>query len=126
MPHRKAILVVGRNLFFLPRIQNVASPSGYEVKLTATAPEFWEAYDEGDTALVFLDLEGDKDTWTAVVRGLRERVPPVSKVVAFGPHSDIESLELAREMGCDAVLTKGEFSGALKKIVETEGAELKA
>ena len=80
MPHRKAILVVGRNLFFLPRIQNVASPSGYEVKLTATAPKFWETYDEGDTALVLVDLEGDKDTWTAVVRGLRERVPPVSKV----------------------------------------------
>ena len=35
-------------------------------------------------------------------------------------------MELAREMGCDAVLTKGEFSGALKKIVETEGTELKA
>ena len=126
MSDRKAILVVGRNLFFLPRIQNVAGPSGYDVKLTATDPEFWEAYDEGDIALVLVDLEGDKDTWTAVVRGLRERVPPMSRVVAFGPHADIESLDLARELGCDAVLTKGEFSGAFRKIVETEGAEVKA
>ena len=126
MPDGKAILVVGRNLFFLPRIQNVATPSGYDVKLTSTTPEFWEAYDVGDTALVLVDLEGDKDTWTAIVRRLRERDPPTSRVVAFGPHADIETLDLARELGCDAVLTKGEFSGALRKIVETEGAEVKA
>ena len=126
MPDRKAILVVSRNLFFLPRIQNVASPSGYDVKLTSTSPEFWEAYDEGDIPLVLVDLEGDRDIWTAVVRGLGERVPPTSRVVAFGPHSDVESLDLARELGCDAVLTKGEFSGALRTIVETEGAEVKA
>lgn len=128
MPDRKTILVVGRNLFFLPRIQNVASPSGYDVKLTFTAPEFWEAHDhdEGDIRLVLVDLEGDKDTWTGVVRGLRERASPTAKVVAFGPHSEVATLDLARELGCDAVLTKGEFSGALRKIVETEGAEVKA
>ena len=125
MPDRKAILVVGRNLFFLPRIHNVAEPSGYDVKLTATAAEFWEAYDEGDIPLVLVDLEGDKDTWTSVVRGLRDRVPAMSRVVAFGPHADIESLDLAKKLGCDAALTKGEFSGALRKIVETEGAEVK-
>ena len=124
MPDRKAILVVGRNLFFLPRIQNVASPSGYDVKLISTASEFWEAYGESEIALVLVDLEGDRDTWTAVVRGLRDRVPPNSRIVAFGPHADIESLDLARELGCDAVLAKGEFTSALRKIVETEGAEV--
>ena len=126
MPDTKTILVVGRNLFFLPRILNVASPSGYNVKLTSTDAEFLEAYEKGDTPLVLVDLEGDKDTWTAVVRGLRERVPPTARVVAFGPHSDVETLDLARELGCDAVPTKGEFSDALRTIVETEGAEVKA
>ena len=126
VPDRKTILVVGRNLFFLPRIQNVARPSGYDVKLTATASEFWDAYGEGSIALVFVDLEGESEIWTAVVRGLRERVPKIFRIVAFGPHSDTESLDLARELGCDAVLTKGKFSSGLRKIVETEGAELKA
>ena len=126
MSDRKAILVVGQNLFFLPRIQNVAGPSGYEVRLTARAPKFWELYDEGNVALVLVDLEGDKDTWVRLVRELRERDAPTPRVVAFGPHADIATLELARELGCDAVLTKGEFSGALKRIVETEGAELRA
>ncbi len=126
MPDRRAILLVGQNLFFLPRIQNVAGPSGYEVRLTTGAPKFWELYDEGDVALVLVDLEGDKDTWATVIRGLRERASPASRVVAFGPHVDVATLELARELGCDAVLTKGEFSDALRKIVETEGAEVKA
>ena len=126
MPNRKAILVVGQNLFFLPRIQNVAGPSGYEVRLTDSAPTFWNLYDEGEVALVLVDLEGDKNTWASVIRGLRERASPVSRVVAFGPHADAATLEVARELGCDAVLTKGEFSDALRKIVETEGAEVKA
>ena len=126
MPHGKAVLVVGRNLFFLPRIQNVARPSGYDVRLASTAPDFWEVFDERDVSLVLVDLEGDKDTWTAVVRGLRERVPPIPRVVAFGPHADTETLDLAKELGCDAVLTKGEFSTAIRKIIETEGAEVKA
>ena len=126
MPDRKTILVVGQNLFFLPRIQNVATPSGYDVKLISTAPEFWEAHDEGDAPLVLVDLEVDKGTWTGVVRGLGERTSPTAKVVAFGPHSEVATLDLARELGCDAVLTKGEFSGALRRIVETEGAEVKA
>ena len=60
MLDRRAILLVGQNLFFLPRIQNVAGPSGYEVRLTTGAPKFWELYDEGDVALVLVDLEGDK------------------------------------------------------------------
>ena len=126
MPDRKTILVVGKNLFFLPRIQNVASPSGYDVKLISTAPEFWQAHDEGDTPLVLVDLEGDVEIWTSVVRGLGERASSTSKVVAFGPHSEVSTLDLARELGCDAVLTKGEFSGALRTIVETEGVEVKA
>jgi CheY-like chemotaxis protein len=125
VPDRKTILVVGRNLFFLPRIQNVARPSGYDVKLTATASEFWDEYGESDISLVFVDLEGESRTWTAVVRGLWERVPKMFRIVAFGPHADTESLDLARELGCDAVLTKGEFSSGLRRIVETEGAELK-
>jgi len=121
MPDRKTILVVGRNLFFLPRIQNVAGPSGHDVKLISTTLEFWEAHDKGDTPLVLVDLEGDVEIWTAVVRGLRERASPTSRVVAFGPHSEVATLDMARELGCDAVLTKGEFSGALKRIIETEG-----
>jgi len=104
----------------------VASPSGYEVRLADRAPKFWDLYNKGDVVLVLVDLEGDNNTWSSVVRKLRESSSPVSRIVAFGPHADVATLEVARKLGCDAVLTKGEFSNALRKIVETEGAELKS
>ena len=125
MPNKKAILVVSQNLFFLPRIQNVAGPSGYEVRLADSATKFWELHNEGNVALVLVDLEGNSNTWSSVVQKLRESTSPVSRIVAFGPHADVETLETARGLGCDAVLTKGQFSNAIRKIVETEGAEVK-
>ena len=125
MPNNKTILVVGQNLFFLPRIQNVAESFGYDVLLTDSVPRFWDLYDEKNVALVLTDLEGDKDTWSAVIRKIRERPSPVPKVIAFGPHADVATLKVARDLGCDAVLTKGEFINALRKIVETKGAKVK-
>ena len=122
MADDKNILMVGTNLFFLPRVQNAARPSGYAVKLASTPESFWQSYDEDGPALVLVDLEGDRAAWSEVVRGLRERGPDRCRVVAFGPHADTESLELAASLGCDAVLTKGAFNSSIARIVRTEGA----
>ena len=118
----ETVLVVGQNLFFLPRIQNVAAPVGFEVRRVATESTFWDNYREAKPALVLVDLEGDRDTWTRVVEGLGAQGEPRPNIVAFGPHADVAVLELARKLGCDAVLTKGEFSDALQQIVESRGA----
>ena len=122
MPDNETVLVVGQNLFFLPRIQNVAAPLGYEVRRTATESSLWDNYHESVPVLVLVDLEGDKDTWTTVVQGLQKLEEPRPKIVAFGPHADVAALELARKLGCDRVLTKGEFSSSLQQIIESRGA----
>ena len=124
MAASETILVLGQNLFFLPRIQNVADPLGFEVKRAADEAGFWGSYREVKPALILVDLEGDQATWTSVVRDLRAQPHPRPKIVAFGPHADLAALELARELGCDAVLTKGEFSSKLHQIVESRGAEV--
>jgi CheY-like chemotaxis protein len=120
---REKILVVGQGLFFLPRIQNVADPLGYEVVQTATGVRFWEEHELGTTALILVDLEGERDTWTAVVEELRRRGEAKSRVIAFGPHADAAILRLARDLGCDAVLTKGKFSSGLGQIIGSRGLE---
>ena len=72
---------------------------------------------EGTTALVLVDLEGDAQEWPKVVQGLRgEKRAPV-KVVAFGPHSDEAGMARARDLGCDLVLSKGEFSRDLIRLL---------
>lgn len=117
MSEPKTVLVVGQNLFFIPRIQNAATPNGYKVLQTRTEAEFRESFEEGTTALVLVDLEGDVQEWPKVVQGLRgEKRAPV-KVVAFGPHSDEAGMARARDLGCDLVLSKGEFSRDLIKLL---------
>ncbi|MDA0770667.1 MAG: hypothetical protein O2821_10640 [Chloroflexi bacterium] len=117
MSDEKTVLVVGQNLFFLPRIQNAATPHGYKVLQTRTEVDFRESFQEDTTALVLVDLEGNAEEWPAVVKGLRGDKRASVKVVAFGPHSDEAGMAKARELGCDLVLSKGEFSRDLVKIL---------
>ena len=117
MSEPKTVLVVGQNLFFLPRIQNAATPNGYKVLQTRTEAEFRENFEEGTTALVLVDLEGDAEEWPKVVQGLRGEKRASVKVVAFGPHSDEAGMARARDLGCDLVLSKGEFSRDLIKLL---------
>ena len=112
------VLVVGQDLFFLPRIQSAANALGYEIRQTRTGSDFWDAYQERQPALVLVDLEGDQDTWPKVVQGLRQRPDGDTRIVAFGPHADVAGMERARELGCDVVLTKDEFVRGLPKIFE--------
>ncbi|MCI0771728.1 MAG: hypothetical protein J4N94_07595, partial [Chloroflexi bacterium] len=107
MSEPKTVLVVGQNLFFLPRIQNAATPNGYKVVQARTEAEFRESFEEGTTALVLVDLEGDAEEWPKVVQGLRGEKRASVKVVAFGPHSDEAGMARARDLGCDLVLSKG-------------------
>ncbi len=116
------ILVVAQNLFFLPRIANVAAPHRYGVKQADSVPRFWAEYAPENTALVFVDLAGDSDIWTEVVSRLVDGGDPRPKIVAFGPHSDVAVLQLATELGCDKVLTRGEFSASLSELIESQGA----
>lgn len=123
MPDEKTVLVVGQNLFFLPRIQNAATPHGYKVLQARTEAEFSESFKEDTTALVLVDLEGNSEEWPKVVKGLKGEESASVKVVAFGPHSDEAGMSKARELGCDMVISKGEFSRDLVKIL-AEASEL--
>ena len=118
MPDEKSVLVVGQNLFFLPRIQNAASAHGYKVTLARSEQDFWDMFEEAEPVLVLVDLEGDDKIWPNVVEGLRNQHKSEVRVVAFGPHSDEASMAKARELGCNQVVTKGEFSRDLHKILE--------
>ena len=117
MSEKQVVLVLSRNLFFLPRIQAAAAASGYQMRQAATEHEFWEIHTDRDVALVLVDLEGDKNTWTSVVENLSQQEGGVTRVVAYGPHADVAGLELARKLGCDEVLTKGEFSNGLHELI---------
>ena len=123
MSDEKSVLVLGQNMFFVPRVQIAADAFGYKVMQVRTEPDFWEKFQETHTVLVLVDLEGDAATWPNVVDGLKRERKSEVKVVAFGPHSDEVGLAKARELGCNLVVTKGEFSRDLQKILESAEGE---
>ena len=145
MAGRNGIILLGQNLFFQGRVEAVAAPLGYRVRQAQTEADFWAGYADGGgngdgdgdgnggggTALVLVDLEGDADTWAAVLTGLQRRAQPGAgaeagapstaqpavRIVAFGPHEDTASMEKAQALGCHLTLNKGRFSATLGEII---------
>ena len=115
---RETVLLVGQNLFFLGRVEAVAEPLGYEVQRATTESVFREYYASRRPALILVDLEGDESIWSEVLGNIEHSGEDVVKVVAFGPHENVDMLERARKLGCDLVLNKGEFNRDLPKIIE--------
>jgi CheY-like chemotaxis protein len=114
----ETIVLVGQNLFFLGRVEAQAEPLGYEVQWATTQSDFLEKYASRRPALILVDLEGDESIWTSVLEGINHQEPEGARVIAFGPHEDVDMLERARHLGCDLVLNKGEFNRDLPKILE--------
>ena len=121
MTSASRIILLGQNLFFQARVETVAEPRGYSVRQARTAADFWTFYADGETELVLVDLEGDADTWSGVLKALEERVSAGSisgpRIVAFGPHEDTASMERAAALGAQQTLNKGRFSATLGEIV---------
>ena len=115
---RETVLLVGQNLLFLGKIEAVAEPLGYEVQRATTESVFREYYASRRPALILVDLEGDESIWSEVLGNIKRPEEGVVKVVAFGPHENVDMLERARNLGCDLVLNKGEFNRDLPKIIE--------
>lgn len=59
--------------------------------------------------LVILDLQTRGIDWEIAIAGLKAH----ARLLAFGPHVWKEQLVLARQAGCDEVLTNGEFYSQL-------------
>jgi CheY-like chemotaxis protein len=95
-PSKEIILLVGQNLFFLGRVENLAEPLGYEVQHTTTESAFWDTYGSSQVALILVDLEGDESIWRKVLEGIHQQEPGGAKVVGFGPHKNVTMLERAR------------------------------
>ena len=114
----ETIVLVGQNLFFLGRVETQAEPFGYEVQWATTRSAFNEHSSTRHPSLILVDLEGDESIWTGVLEDVGRQEVGGAKVVAFGPHEDVDMLERARNLGCDLVLNKGEFNRDLPKMLE--------
>ena len=125
-------LVLTSNLFFIPRIESAAIRSGMEAVYGDSAAGLLKSTAGREVALALVDLETDEAAWeeglsvlTAALKskpGARtDDASGPSPIIAYGPHGDAETLRKARRLGCDAVLTKRDFSQRLLELMGTRG-----
>ena len=111
------VLIVGQNLFFVGKVEALTEPLGYDVQRATTESAFWEHFANRRPSLVLVDLEGEEPIWSNVLERIDHQELGEAKIVAFGPHENLATLERARNLGCDLVLSKGEFNRDLPKII---------
>ena len=111
------LLLLSNNLMFLPRIQQAAG-STVSIVRASNLDRLTELISEGKIDIVVADLEYDQDFWHKALQLFQENQNLNPKMIAYGPHEDTNSMELARSLGCDPVLAKGAFVNNLKNILK--------
>jgi DNA-binding NarL/FixJ family response regulator len=122
MPDKETVLVLTSNLFFMPRIEAAADAGGLDTVTAKTATALMAAVEAHTVPLVLVDLEMDEPVWTEALESLKAVKTPGTKVVAYGPHGEPDTLRKARDLGSDAVLIKRDFSEGLVELLASRGA----
>ena len=120
-------LVLTGNLFFIPRIESAAARCGMEAIYGNSAAGLLKSTAGRPVALALVDLELDEAAWADGLPLLTAALKPGgdgsddAPVIAYGPHGNAATLRKARALGCDAVLTKRDFSQRLPELLKTRG-----
>ena len=113
------LLLLSNNLMFLPRIQMAAGSSVSVIKVS-DLDRLNKLINESDIDFVVVDLEYDQNFWSNALQVFQENEALNPQIIAYGPHEDTTSMEIARSLGCDPVLAKGAFVNNLKSILAGE------
>ena len=113
------VVLISKNIVFLPRIEAAAGSSLRVRRLTETDMAD-PLVRENELVAIIVDLEEDKSIWKPVLKELNHCLLESSisvQLVAYGPHEDKDSMDEARAMGCDPVLSKGAFVNQIRSIL---------
>lgn len=116
------VLVVTDNLFFVPRIRDVASESGLVTYQTKTKIEFDRRCLENSVSHVIIDLESDQSIWREILGSIKDLDGFNPTLIAYGPHTETGLLDTAKNLGCETVLTKAAFMNRIVELL-THGKE---
>ncbi len=113
------VLLLTRDLMFQPKVALAARSSGKELIAAGTLAALQSKRPEGaEVAFLVIDLGLSGLDVAATVSEARRLFEGVA-IIAFGPHVHVEQLHAARDAGCDAVLTRGQFEGNMGSLFQT-------
>jgi len=100
------VLTYCPNLVWLSKVTGAAEAVGVEVaRATDAAPP-------AGARGVLVDLSEPEPAMRLI-----ERYAGRLRIVAFGPHVEVDTLEKAAKLGADRVVSRGELSGSLGEVL---------
>ena len=116
---KQTVILISKNLVFLPRIE-AAAGSTMKVRRLTDVGQTESLVNNSDVRAILVDLEEEPKLWATVLKELAIHFKTqLNKVtmVAYGPHEDERSMNRARTLGCNLVLPKGAFINQLRNIL---------
>jgi DNA-binding response OmpR family regulator len=93
-----------------------AAQASTKLDTAATSAAALQMADKGSYWLVIIDLSIAGKDLAVLVEGLR-RANASMHILAYGPHVQDHLLRVARDAGCDQVLTRGQFHTQAAEII---------
>ena len=118
------VLYSAADLMWATRIKSLADDMGVPCRPARNERMLRDRLEDSDVRAILLDLDAPDqarellDVLRGPDAGDRERGV---RVIAWGPHVDVELLAQTREAGADEVLTRGAFANALPTILSRSG-----
>jgi DNA-binding response OmpR family regulator len=110
------VILLTTDLTVVSRVEGAAARQGMSVRVAANESAAVERAAAEHATLLVVDLSAPlKDTKTLVEHCKALPSPP--QIVAFGPHVHQERLTMARDAGCDEVVSRGQFFSQLDAIL---------
>jgi hypothetical protein len=113
------VVLVSKNLVFLPRIE-AAAGSTLKVRRLTNLDLAETLIKENEIKAIIVDLEEEKSLWKPALRKLNKYLHETKQNVisiAYGPHEDTKSMHEAQEMGCEHTLAKGAFVNQIRSLL---------
>ena len=101
------------DLIFTSRIVGTARDLGLEVKPFKTAEALLSAARQEHPNCVIIDLSNPSLKLDEFARQLKSLDASAPRIVAYGSHVNTQTLQAAREAGCDPVVARSKFVESL-------------
>jgi CheY-like chemotaxis protein len=109
-------VLLSTDLLGISKIAGAAERAGCTLATVASAAEVIARIAATPARLVVIDLSTTRDDLAHLVHAVRVQPEPPVAILAFGPHVHEARLQSAREAGCDAVLSRGQFQATADAI----------
>ncbi len=111
--------LVYADLFFIPRLVNVLLQMGYRAEPVMDAEEALQKIQKAPPSLLVLDLNKEEREWRKLIETVKQnpQLKPVF-ILAFGSHKQTATLDHARALGADLVVTNGMISSQFPELLD--------